>query len=125
MRLRYLRIQPMVAWVMDDRILPNANKRTGSNVVLHFTVRQSSEKRFRFSIIHLTDCVYSNLIFPREKESDTFHGNRCIRIFVDASLIERCIFKKMQFGKIHRINRDCTVPLRRLKETSGTNALIA
>lgn len=49
MGLRYLRMRPTVARIMDDRILPNVNKRTGWNDVLHFTVRQSRRECFRFS----------------------------------------------------------------------------
>lgn len=49
MGLRYLRMRPTVARIMDDRILPNVNKRTGWNDALHFTVRQSRRECFRFS----------------------------------------------------------------------------
>lgn len=47
MGLRYLRMRPTVARIMDDRILPNVNKRTGWNDALHFTVRHE-ENAFAF-----------------------------------------------------------------------------
>lgn len=68
MGLRYLRMRPTVARIMDDRILPNVNKRTGWNDALHFTVRQSRRECFRFSTTGIS--AGSERILYRKEQSN-------------------------------------------------------